>query len=314
MTNLQIEDVVSCNNCGSESNHYVGGGRDFEYETCLDEFSFVSCEACGLVWLKTRPAISELTVIYPKEYIPHRFHEHLGSTISRLRSRVQKFKVNKIKDLMPEKATIIDVGPGNGEFLDLIRRHGRAHWDLWGIDFSSEAVTNLEQLGFRAIESRFEEVEWQAEPPHLISMNQVIEHLDDPASAIEKAYDMLAPGGYIFIETPSTNSWDYNLFKKRYWGGWHTPRHWVLYDEKSLQYLLEAKGFEVVETNYLLSPNFWLQSMHHLIDEKLGWKKVADYFDVAHFMPLCIASGIDVIQRAVTKKTSNFRMIGRKPL
>lgn len=314
MVNLKTEEIINCNNCGSKCHEYVGGGRDFEYATCTNEFAFVSCNECGLVWLKTRPAISELHVIYPKQYIPHRFHENLGSNISRVRSIVQKFKVKKIKDLTPEHATIIDVGPGNGEFLELIRRHGKKGWDLWGVDFSSEAVTNLKQLGFKAIESRFEEIEWQSEPPDLISMNQVIEHLEDPASAIEKAYNMLAPGGYIFIETPSTDSWDYNLFKNRYWGGWHIPRHWVLYDEKSLEYLLNSKGFDVVETNYFLSPNFWLQSMHHLIEEKLGWNKSAGYFDVAYFIPLCIASGIDLIQRAFRKKTSNFRMIGRKPL
>ena len=70
----------------------------------------------------------------------------------------------------------------------------------------------LKQLGFEAIQSRFEVVDWQRKKPNLITMNQVIEHLDDPASAIEKAYDMLAPGGYIFIETPSVKSWDFYLF------------------------------------------------------------------------------------------------------
>ena len=141
----------------------------------------------------------------------------------------------------------------------------------------------------------------------------MIEHLDDPAQAIQKAYDMLAPGGYLFMETPNTKAWDYKLFKDRYWGGWHIPRHWVLYDEKTLGDILKRTGFEVAETTYLLSPNFWLQSLHHYFDEKKGWPKVADLFDVSVFPSLAAASMIDVIQKLFTGRTSNFRMIGRKP-
>ena len=65
-------------------------------------------------------------------------------------------------------------------------------------------------------------------------MNQLIEHVDSPDLVIKKAHDMLEKDGILFIETPNINSWDFLLFKKRYWG-WHTPRHWYLFNQNLFQ-------------------------------------------------------------------------------
>jgi hypothetical protein len=116
------------------------------------------------------------------------------------------------------------------------------------------------------------------------------------------------------IETPSVKAWDAKWFQRRYWGGWHTPRHWTLYTPHSLGVLLERNGFEVAEVGHILSPNFWLQSVHHWMSERgsvLRW--MAPFFDVKHVLPLCAASAFDLLQLKLCGTTSNFRMIGRKP-
>lgn len=310
-----VETIVvgECNNCGCREQVEVGGGIDFEYATCSNEFFFVRCPDCGLVYLRNRPAAAALSMIYPKEYIPHHFEEHLGGLISRLRRHVQRRKVRPFSSRLQEGATIIDVGPGNGEFLDLLRRHGDASWKLYGVDFAQEAIDALRELKLNAVRSRFEELQWEGPPPDAIVMNQVIEHLEDPARCVEHAFGLLSPGGYLVLETPSVDSWDYKLFHRRYWGGWHIPRHWVLYDPSTLSDLARRSGFEVVEITHLLSPNFWLQSIHHMLLEKPRAKQFARFFDVSFLPALALASGLDVLQLAVRRKTSNFRLVARKP-
>lgn len=310
---IRTTNIVHCNNCGSTAFSQLASSIDFEYGTCENEFKFIRCSDCCLVYLRTRPDVTELSVIYPKDYIPHRFNEHLGPLISRLRNFVQKRKVRSIAPYAHPGAVIVDVGPGSGELLRILRDLGDPTWRLYGIDFADEAIENVNRLGLETVKARFEEVEWSDTPPQAIIMNQVIEHLEDPAFAVAKAYEMLAPGGVLCVETPCVDSWDARLFRERYWGGWHTPRHWVLYEEKTLKALMRSRGFEVVETSYLLSPNFWLQSLHHLILERWRKPRVAAYFDVSFLPLLAIASGLDVIQRLVSGRTSNFRMVGRKP-
>mgnify|MGYP003571168879 CR=1 FL=1 len=309
---VKTVEVIRCNNCGGDRSLPVGGGVDFEYGTCRNEFRFVRCADCGLVYLKNRPAVEELDTIYGAEYIPHFFDEYLGGFISNLRRRVQRMKVSPLRRLLSDDAVVVDVGPGGGEFLTLLRDFGSPGWDLYGVDFSAEAVEGLHKRGLKAVQSRFETLEWQGPPVDAIVMNQVIEHLEDPAAAVEKAQEILAPDGILFLETPSVDSWDYMLFKRRHWGGWHIPRHWHLYDETTLAKLVTEHGFEVTQVDYLLSPNFWLQSVHHYVDERLGWKKVADWFDVSVFPSLVVASGIDVLQKLLRRRTSNFRLVARK--
>ncbi len=305
-------DVIdTCNSCGSNISSPIAQGVDFEYNTCSNEFTYVRCAACGVIWLRDRPPTSQLSTIYPPSYIPYQFNEHLGGFIARLRDRVQQAKVGPLSKYAGTNAVIVDVGCGAGEFLRLMKAHGDKSWQLYGVDMAQEAIDHLAKYGIGGVVSRFETLEWKTTAPQVVVMNQVIEHVDDPAGAVKKAHNLLAPGGYFFCETPSADGWDCKLFERRYWGGWHIPRHWTIYTEASLRQLFERNGFEVVEVTYLLSPNFWLQSIHHYLHEK-GWPRLADYFDVSHFIPLAIFSAVDVLQKLVRGRTSNFRMVGRK--
>lgn len=138
-----------------------------------------------------------------------------------------------------------------------------------------------------------------------------IEHLDNPFHVVNRAFELLQPGGVLIIETPSVEGWDAKFFRKRYWGGWHTPRHWNLYDQHTLEFLLRKNGFEVVEITYLLSPNFWLQSLHHLTAERLAMPKIAKFFDVSFLPALVLATVVDYLQKILHNRTSNFWMVGR---
>jgi SAM-dependent methyltransferase len=313
MRAVATETVETCITCGGTTSSVVAHSIDFEYRTCDNEFEFRACDKCGHIFLRNRPLPVELNVIYPPNYIPHHFDEHLGPLITRLRNFVQARKIKPLTKYLSDSAVVIDVGPGNGEFLHLLRQHGRSDWELWGVDFSDAVIRQLRTRGFKGVCARFETVEWDASPVDAIVMNQLIEHLDDPSAAVIKAYDILKPGGVLFIETPSTDAWDYRLFRRRYWGGWHTPRHWHLFRVETLSDLVRRSGFEVVETKHILSPNFWLQSIHHFLGERVGTSRLARLFDVSVLPSLLAATAVDAIQVATTGRTSNFRLVAQKP-
>lgn len=309
---ITTRPITACNVCGDTRQVPVGHGPDFEYRSCDNEFEFVECPSCGLAYLKDQPTADMLDVIYGDDYIPHKFNEHLGGFIAGLRRRVQAKKVAPLAGRLGDGAVIADVGPGNGEFLSLIKSAGRAGWRLYGIDFSDHAIDAVERIGAIGVKARFESVDWQGPPIDAITMNQVIEHLDDPRAAVAKSFELLRPGGILFLETPSTDGWDYHLFKQRHWGGWHTPRHFFLFNAANLSRLVESQGFVVEEVCHLLSPNFWLQSVHHRLMDR-GSERLAKLFDVSVLPSLIAASALDVIQNGVRRRTSNFRLIARKP-
>lgn len=302
---------VSCDLCGRKtSTRTVAKGVDFEYATCPNTFSIVRCNECGLHYLNPRPDISTLNIIYPESYEPFHFHESSNPFIKHGRAFVQKKKVKAISKLVPPDGAIIDVGCGSGHLLSLLKRYGSPEWQLYGNDFSEVSLANLERLGIRGVAGRFEDLD-TALQFDLIILNQTIEHLDSPSSVIEKASHLLKPGGALFIETPSIEGLDARLFRARYWGGYHFPRHWSLFDESSLRRLVEQHGFETARVDYLASPAFWVQSFHHMFMDKNYSRHVVNFWTIRNPLALAIFTILDTVSAGIGK-TSNIRLIARR--
>lgn len=302
-------EEVACDFCGSREGEVVARGRDFEYDTCANEWTFVRCRSCALVYLNPRPAISELDTIYPPSYEPFHFHETGTSVIMRARDYVQGRTAHAIRKLIPEDAAILDVGCGSGQFLHLLRRHGSPKWRLYGNDFSDAALDAVKSRGFDVLRGRFETIETDLRFD-MIVLNQAIEHLESPSDVVRKGAELLAPNGVFFIETPSTSGLDARLFRDRYWGGYHFPRHWTLFDERTLTRLVEKFGLAVVDVKSLPSPAFWTQCIHHYCLDR-GWTTRARFWTIWNPFPLALFTTIDLIAGTVGP-TSNMRLVARK--
>lgn len=305
---------IKCNLCGSSEFSKVAEGIDFEYKVTTDNFKMVKCNNCSLVFLNPRPALSELDTIYPKNYIPYRFDDYLSPFVQNLRMKVQKSKVKSLKKFIKmkkEETKIWDVGCGGGFFLECLRKFGNSNWELTGIDISRKAIEKIRANGFLAKLIRFETLQNINEEIDVIVLNQVIEHLDDPKAVIKKSYEILKKNGIIFIETPSLDGWDAKIFKSRYWGGWHFPRHWTLFTFETLKKMLEKEGFRVINKQYILSPNFWAQSLHHAAMEKKIPQWIVNLFDCKNPFILSFFSAVDLFQ-ILFNHTSNMRVIAEK--
>ena len=303
--------AVACDVCGQETQTItVANGVDFEYATCSNSFSIVRCNECGLHYLNPRPEISTLNIIYPPSYEPFHFHESANPFIKYGRAFVQKKKVKAISRLVPPDASIIDVGCGSGYLLSLLKRYGSPDWKLYGNDFSEVSLANLERLEIEAIAGRFEALD-TAHKFDLIILNQTIEHLDSPSRVVEKASHLVKPGGALFIETPSTEGLDARLFRSRYWGGYHFPRHWSLFSESSLRKLVEMHGFENVQVEYLASPAFWVQSLHHMLLDRNYPAWAINFWTIRNPAALAVFTLLDTVSARLAR-TSNVRLVARK--
>lgn len=305
--------TANCNNCGATECHLIGVAKDWDFESCSNNFEYVTCNHCSHIYLKNRPTIDELGIIYPDEYSTYNYDEFIGSTITLIRNQVQKRKIEPIKNYFGQEARILDVGCGNGSLLSLIKSCGHKNWQLYGVDISPKAIEILEKKHITGIQGRFEDIEWnEREMPNVIIMNQIIEHLEDPVASVQKSYDLLEDGGILIIETPSFEAWDAQLFSKNYWGGWHCPRHWNIYTLASLTELVENCGFKVIQVDFMLNPYAWLHSFQNLIIDKWESRRIGKMFSESNLLGLVFFSMVDVIQRILTGKTSNMRLIVQK--
>ena len=81
-----------------------------------------------------------------------------------------------------------------------------------GVEVSDYAIREAEARGLKdLIVGEFLETDFKTEKFDLISMWDVIEHVCDPKTNLEKVFDLLKPGGYLVITTGNIDSWTAKL-------------------------------------------------------------------------------------------------------
>ena len=302
---------VPCVVCGAADAATEASGRDFEYDTVPDRFSFVRCRRCEHVYLTPRPSAADLPTIYPANY--YAFSEGGNPLVARLRRVWEANKVRLYRKLIgPGARRILDVGCGNGRFLSLLREFGATEWQLLGIDFDEAAVRQCLAKGLHAVVARIEDFEGEEGTFDAVVMLQLIEHVEDPARICERVYALLRPGGVFVVETPNLAGWDYELFKRSWWGHYHFPRHWNLFATSALHRLLVDRGFSIERTDNLISTSAWIISFHNWLLDRRWPEGVVRLF---HFQNPVLLAGFVVVDWSRARlglPTSNQRVIARK--
>lgn len=286
----------------------VAKGPDFEYRTTGDqEFTLARCATCGTIVLDPRPVDAAIASLYPPEYEPYHF-ETLSPLVKIGRDIVQKRKTRVIVKHAAPDATIVDVGCGGGALLRALRTEG-SRYRLIGWDYPGPHLEALALDGFETIAAPLD----SADAPtgvDIFVLNQVIEHVPYPERLVAKLVQGLKVGGYLVIETPNTRSLDARWFGRRYWGGYHIPRHMVLFDDQSLRRLIEHAGLRTVEASALASPAFWVQSGHHAAVES-AVAPIARGFSLRNAPLVALVTAIDLVWSRFGP-TGNQRLVAQR--
>lgn len=309
MTPVALEKGA-CPLCGPGYPHVdLAEGPDFEYATTdAQEFRLVRCRNCATVVLDPRPVDRDIARLYPQEYEPYRF-DTMNRVVRAARNFVQRHKADLIARFARPGDTIVDVGCGNGALLRLLRAHHGDRFRLIGWDYPGPHLEQLASRGIAVIDAPIE----AAHAPHDVDvfvLNQVIEHVPHPDRLLAMLADALRPGGHIVIETPDTAALDARLFARRYWGGYHIPRHMVLFNETNLRTLVQRSGMRVVETAHLASPAFWVQSLHHAASES-RIAPLASLCSLQNVPLVALFAAFDIVRARLTA-TSNQRLVARR--
>ena len=286
---------VNCCVCESSDATLVGKGKDFEYHTSPDTFLARQCNSCGLVYLNPRPAISELEKIYPTTYHAYDFSKKNFGLVYKIRSRLEAWRLLNHCRNLPDDARILDIGCGDGFHLGLLREFGKKSWTLEGVDINKQAIEKATRSGFQAHLGAAEEIDLPNENYDLVFMIQTIEHLEKPDEVLRVTNKLLRKGGRLVIVTDNTDSIDFKIFKDQYWGGYHFPRHWNLFNRHSLTKLAEKTGFEIEGLTTIISPVNWVLSIHNAL---VAWKKpkwLINRFTLKSTASLAIFTALDFV-------------------
>lgn len=177
------------------------------YDRRLKRLSTVACEQCGLLRTDPMPTEAELERYYATDYRldyqwaarkdPPRFHQTRSQ-------REAEARYQLLAPLLGEKARILDVGSGSGEFLGLTAAAGHRSA---GIE-PGEAFADFARRTYRArvLVTSWQTARLKASSFDLICAHHVLEHLREPVMALRQLACWLKDDGILYISVPNALS------------------------------------------------------------------------------------------------------------
>lgn len=165
---------------------------------------------------------------------------HLHRLARPLLNVFDRERLGLLARLCPPGARVIDAGAGQGRFVARARAAG---YDTWGFD--------PHPRGTGVARGGLETIEVSAGRADAVTLWHALEHVDDPAAALRRVHDWLAPGGAVIIAIPNLDSWQARAGS----AGWFhldVPRHRTHFTPAGIGRLLAREGFTVLAVQHQL--------------------------------------------------------------
>jgi cyclopropane fatty-acyl-phospholipid synthase-like methyltransferase len=136
---------------------------------------------------------------------------------------------------------LLDIGAYIGVFVEVAAQSG---WDAWGVEPSDWASAEAQRHGLNVISGTQHAPELAGRQFDVVTMWDVIEHVNDPRGEVRHSYKLLKPGGVLVLHTMDIDSLTARLMGSRW--PWLMDMHLHYFSQKTMRAMLEDVGFEVI--------------------------------------------------------------------
>jgi 2-polyprenyl-3-methyl-5-hydroxy-6-metoxy-1,4-benzoquinol methylase len=146
---------------------------------------------------------------------------------------------------------LLDIGTWCGTLLSFLK----SDYSVVGCEISQSAANYALSLGLDVKVGSFDSVSFDSESFDIITIIDVLEHLPQPRSVLEKIYGLLKPDGIVYIKVPNIqaqiNKQSFlNALNLSTAGVCENYIHINHFSHESLTSVLASLGFEVMEIGY----------------------------------------------------------------
>lgn len=235
---LSASPLLGYENSPRSAQGFLGAIDDLDDSVNLEIFQ---CTYCGLVQHSLEP------VPYYKEVIRAvAFSREMGEF------RVEQLR-NWVKESNLEKKTILEVGCGRGEYIDLLISAGATK--VSGIEYAQQSVVTAREK-CPQIYQGYLDIDFEMPGDFkfdAFTIFSFLEHWPNPNQGLRLIHSVLSEGGVGLVEVPN-----FELILNKGLYSEFTTDHIFYFDRKSFTFLLEKNGFEVVSIesvwyDYILS-------------------------------------------------------------
>jgi SAM-dependent methyltransferase len=285
-----IKLASECSICGSPNIHYRFLVRNHSLYQCAD---------CDFMFLNPQPSDAVLNNFRIKDADRNcGIHSVMKKATARL------YLKQLIRYCGKNEGNLLEIGCGEGEFLIAAKQAG---FKVQGIDISQNSV-DIANAGIGEDCVRCENAEEANLPEEFFDacvLFDVIEHVRNPIKFLDKIYTLLAPGGTLFLITPSCDSWAARIMKSNWME--FKPEHFHYFNKETIRNALSQSGFGEI----YLSPN---EKYLHLeyIKDRLEERPIPFYSKALRWITRCLPSSIK--SNNAKYSTSRMNVLCRKKM
>lgn len=173
--------LVSCDLCGRSENETLW---------VKDGFRYARCFGCGAIYVNPQLLASEIARIYEVGYA-----SKTAVTPPKADLITHRREVAFARHYYSE-GRWLDVGCFNGNLLLTARDRG---WQPFGTEISAPAAEYARQQGIEVFEGTLTDAHFPDDYFDVVTMMDVIEHLDQPLTYLREVQRILRPGGGVFL-------------------------------------------------------------------------------------------------------------------
>lgn len=184
--------------------------------------------------------------------------------------------------------SILDVGSGKGDFVDAALEAGYA---AEGIELSQSAVDIAQGFGLPVRNEDLFSNEISVASRDIVTMFEVIEHLSNPVQFLDRAAEVVKPGGLIYLTTPNFNSLDRKVLGVK----------WDAVNREHLVYFTPVTLLNVIDKNPELT-------VLHIESRNISNQLITHYKNMAVCFPFWLKHQFRQTTKAADSETLDFRI------
>jgi 2-polyprenyl-3-methyl-5-hydroxy-6-metoxy-1,4-benzoquinol methylase len=207
--------------------------------------SVTRCRRCDLISAFPLPSAEELARRYTPDYFqtptPNEggYEDYAGDAPLIARTFARRLS---LLPSAPRSGAVLDVGCATGVFLDVLAGEG---WRTHGVEIADDAARRARARGHAVIGRRLEDLAGTPARFDLVTLWDVIEHLENPLDALRRCHALLSPGGRLVLTTPDASSLAARLLGRRWLGFRPVGEHVYFFGRKTISAFAEQAGFRV---------------------------------------------------------------------
>ena len=245
----------------------VCNASDWKNIYTIDTWTIDECRSCKFGRIDPLPQRDNRADFYTEDKIvtrnvkkkkrkwPNRMARHMKSFFNKASGHNKDdIFYKKLERYVPNGGKVLDLGCGSGGIL----LRARDKYDCHGVEISSYLVDLANQNeGMTVRLGDIQDIDFGDEQFDAITMVSIIEHLDDPIGTVKRCYELLKPGGALFVKTVNYTCWNHGIMREK-WVGLRPPDHVVYFTPKNIKQALLNVGFKSVKNTYgYLSDNMY---------------------------------------------------------